>query len=142
MIELIFYYLPFRAYRYYDQDLNRALGVVLGILVIYYFPIIIYLTHYTDCFYFIERPGQYHRHHPTTLLLGIPFIFVIWIFFKINKHNILKKFAKYELEHEILKNKKRKSIIVLITITFLYLVISFSLMEFHIIPSIKDCWQD
>jgi hypothetical protein len=140
MIELVVYYLPFLAYRYYDKDINRAIGVLMGITFIYFIPVFIYITDYTDCFYFIEKPGEYYRRHPTTYLLGIPIALAVFLFFEIRKKKILKKFEDYESNYEELKRKNKNRVLIFALFTILYLVAFITLMAMHTIPEIKNCW--
>jgi len=140
MIELIFYYLPYVAYQYYDKQMIRAFGVVAGISMIYFFPIFIYFTEETDCFYFIETPGEYYRHHPVTLIFVIPMLLFVWLFFKLKRNKILKKYEEYAQRHEALKKQYRNSIIIFIVITLVYIITSITLIATHIIPPFYNCW--
>lgn len=140
MIEVILYYFPYLSYRHNDKDLTRAWGTLMVIIFIYFFPVFIYLTHSTDCFYFIEKPGEYYRRHPVTLVLCIPILVIVTLFFQLNKKKILKKFEAYEQDFAEHKRRKKKTVVGVIIITLVYLVSFFTLLFKDVIPPIWNCW--
>lgn len=115
------------------------MAIFFGILNIYYWPVMYYLTEYTDCFYFIEKPGEYSRRHPTTFILILPLFLIVFLFFEVKKQYILEKYVEFEAHHEELKKKNKAKTILFIIASILYLVITMSLILTQRIPAIHNC---
>lgn len=142
MISFLLYNIPYLGYSP-DKNMFKAMTLFTFMALIYYIPVLIYLTSYTDCFDFaVNTDIIYRRRDPKVFLGLIPFLILVLIYYLINKSSMLNKFSEFELDSiEETLTKMRPGLRIFVLVTIFYLLSSFFILDNHYIPSINNCLE-